>query len=221
MPQGADHVRKGYRGGSGEGKRGLATEEARERAREGWGHRGRPATGQRQTTTRHEGWGREGLGVSPHLQSAPGLGPLQAPLAGSPFADRSPEEAECCSNTVARRSGSTGEHQRRRHYLPRPGAGKPRVFPKSARPPPSTTSHSCQKGGSHRVPQVSEAHVARAQEQRVVSLEVRAVSRSPCTHPAPSPFRSMLLVACLPRSSPPNSPLFPSLRTGVSLPHWP
>lgn len=64
---------------------------------------------------------------------------------------------------------------------------------KSQRPAPSTISipfrNAGQENGSHRVPQISEANVTRAQKQCVMSLEGQSrVSRFPCIPPGTLTF---------------------------------
>lgn len=64
--------------------------------------------------------------------------------------------------------------------------------------------------------------MTRAQKQCVMSLEGQsAVSRFPYRPLALDPFNSMLPTASPTQYFIPNSTLFPTLGTGVSLPHWP
>lgn len=169
---------------------------------------------ERRTTTRSEGWGKEDMGEG-----------VVAPPSVSSWAR--PPPGTSCRKSLRRQKSRRGrvllKHCStafRKHWgapetapsSPQTRAREPQVFPKSARPPPSSTAHSCQKGGSHRIPQVSEAHVTRAQEQRVVSLEVRAQSagpRVPTWYLYPS-------AACCPS---PSSPVLHPQTVPFS-PHW-
>lgn len=88
----------------------------------------------------------------------------------------------------------------------------------SAGPPtPTPTSHSLreegQEAGSHRVPQISEANMTRAQKQSVMSLEGQnAVSRAPCGSPGTSAFQQQAALRL------PDPVLHP--QTLPSFPHW-